>query len=256
LFFAERGLFFYLTVVAIGLTPALKISFQNVGVGDGLMYLLIVAAVAADSKAIIFIAFVLLGTWHPQQAFFIGGSYVICSAAYRDENFLARAGAAIAGLAVACAIFVAYKFMLGFEYQGRLGYMTSHMREFLVKNFSIALPVSISYFFLWWLAVRKKLHAAFFKPYVAAWFLILAVVAGLTTDVTRVLIAISMPMLLIPMRQVYLDAKAANAQELPRFSAWVIAAIVLMPIYSWSGFDIFLWPDLVKDLCKYKVFCI
>lgn len=251
----EKSLLFCLFGVLVCVTPAIKTVFQNVGVGDGFLYLLVVVAVAANSKYVIFAAFVLLGLWHPQQAFFIGGSFFIYSAIYETDNVKERLLWCMFGLIVAALAFLAFKRVLGFEYHDRLDFVLERAADLLFNNVFV-LPVSAFYLGFWVYITRRILPDVHVPMYATAWLFVLIGVSMLTLDVTRVLSIIALPTLLIPVKQHYLALKPKDAPQFLKIPLLWVVVSVLMPAYSWAGFDIFEWSDLMFDLCKYNVVCV
>ena len=105
LFVRRNKLFSYLTGILILITPAITISFQSVGVGDGLISLLTLLAVINNSNIGIAVPFFLIGLWHPHQAFFIGCTYIIFKAVFKKDDFKKCLISTILGLFAASIVF-------------------------------------------------------------------------------------------------------------------------------------------------------
>ena len=84
-----------------------------------------------------------------------------------------------------------------------------------------------------------------------SWIFILATVSILTTDVFRVVTIISLPIILAGAARLFDENFYISKIKV----ITVAILIALIPVYSWSGLDIFLWTDLVYDMCKWRVFC-
>jgi hypothetical protein len=101
IFTHEKSKWYYLTAALIALTPSIKISLQNIGVGDGLVYLLILVAVGSLNGPVILLTILLIALWHPQQAFFIVGTYCLFSLNYESQfDFRQRLIWSMAGLLI------------------------------------------------------------------------------------------------------------------------------------------------------------
>jgi hypothetical protein len=105
LLLTRDALLFWLSSSALILTPSLKISTQNIGVGDGLTILL--AILLCYSNNILFLSIIsfILGLWHPHQSFFIGLSFIISKYIYFEDVDWSQIAAILASLAFAAAVF-------------------------------------------------------------------------------------------------------------------------------------------------------
>ena len=234
-----------LSLISIFLTPALKIALQNIGLGDGLVIALVIVSCASRKLFIIALCFFLIGLWHPQQSFFIAVSYLLAEYCYKKHLPIAKAATIIISLICAAISFYLYKKGLGFSYSGRQAYLLNHLQSFFWRNLIYA-PIAFAPLLLWFSLNREKPQ---YQWLLYAWILILAIIALMTTDVTRVLTLISLPIVLISAQN--RSIPAPTLQKLLVFSI----LIQLIPAYSWSGLDFFLWPEFFKDLCKWKHWC-
>jgi hypothetical protein len=251
----ENSLLFYLTGVLIFVTPAIRVSFQNIGLGDGLLYILVLLSVVSESALATFVSFLLIGLWHPQQAFFVGLSALIYGYVYDPKGFRRYLKWGVSGLVIAAISFYLYRQGLSFTYYDRFDYTASRLHEVAGKNL-VALPVAAIYLVFWVYLVKRRLPDVKLPLYAKCWLLALVGVSVLTADVTRVLSIIALPILLIPMKRLYLASSYPDRDPNLRFPlTWMVASL-LVPVYSWSGFDIFVWPYLLRALCKYKVVCL
>ncbi len=236
----------YLSLIAVFLTPALKIAVQNIGLGDGLVISLIVVACASRKPQVIGACFFLIGLWHPQQSFFIGLSYIAAQYCLLHRWSRHEYLAVLGSLGLAAVVFFLYKLLLGFDYHDRLDYLRTHLPQFIQRNLLYA-PVAFAPFCGWLLLAPITIRGR--GLLMLAWLLILAAAALATTDVTRVFTLISLPIVLI----------GAQNRRNPAPSAMKVlilcVLVQLIPAYSWSGLDYFMWPELYKDLCKWKHWC-
>lgn len=246
----KNRLLTWLAFVACFLTPALKVSLQNIGVGDGLVILCAIVAAQTTRLWLLASAFLLIALWHPQQAFFMGLSYVLSLVCYADCLDRKRVIVTLGTLAVAAAAFFAYKFTLGFQYVDRFAYMLDLIKgSRSVKNLVYA-PIAFAPLGLWlFLAAPQPLRA---KKALYGWILILASVSLLTTDVTRVVTLTSLPIVLAGARILY--ESPGKLLSTPTIVCALL--VIVIPPYSWSGLDFFLWPDFIADLCKWKRWCL
>jgi len=127
-------LLFWLTLVALFLTPALKISLQNIGVGDGFTVLAIVLAAWTRSHLLIAVMFLMLALWHPQQTFFIGLSFFIGHWLYSHEVDWKMMITVAIVLLLGAILFFVWKDSLAFEYAGREAYMADNLSRFISRN--------------------------------------------------------------------------------------------------------------------------
>lgn len=250
IFARTQSTWYYLTASLIALTPSIKVSLQNIGVGDGLVYLLILVAVCSSTGPIILLTILLIALWHPQQAFFITGTYLLFSLNYESKIlFKKRLLWGASGLLVGGIIFFVYKASLHFTYYDRTAYLLYRLQDLPMKNL-MYFPISLFYTGFWLYIIRRIVPSKPITIYLYVWVFILISVSVLTTDVTRVLSIVALPAFLIPL------LIAHNGEKSPNFPiAWILISIAF-PVYSWSGIDIFLWSDIFRDLCKYSVFCL
>ncbi len=237
----------WLTVVVVFLTPALKASLQNIGVGDGLVVLGIVAAAYSRNLVVVVAVFLVIALWHPQQSFFIGLSYIIARYCYEEQFRVKEAMAVLAALLFAAFAFIFWKNSLGFEYAGREAYMLQKFGDFMHRHW---LHVFIAYLPIaaWLILMAPEPRRG--RVIIFGWLIVLALVSFLTTDVTRVMTLISLPIVLIGAEKL-LDSGHLNKEKTVAFAFLV----VLLPPFSWSGLDYFLWTDLIRDVCKWGLYC-
>ncbi|MCU0757076.1 MAG: hypothetical protein MUE46_18520 [Xanthomonadales bacterium] len=238
----------FLTGVLVLLTPAFKVSIQNMGMGDGLVMAAIGFAIMTRHLAWLGGALLLIALWHPQQSFFIGLSMLLAWYAYTEQLDRRRVAAVLAGLALGCLIFLWWKASLGFEYAGRGAYMRDRLDEFLDRSVWTVLFAFLPVLAWFGMAPRPRRGGIL----LAGWITLLALVAFLTTDVTRVMALISLPIVLVGA-----DALWAERQRVPLQRLAVLALLLLLlPPFSWSGFDVLLWGDLLADACKWGLVCL
>jgi len=241
-------LLFWLSSSALVLTPCLKISIQNIGVGDGLTILLVIFLCYFNSKILLSLTSLILGLWHPHQAFFIGLSFAISQYIYFEEVRWTQIATVLASLAFAAAVFFLWKASL--EYSGRGAFMEARMPELLYRNLLHA-PVAFLPIALWFWFVPIAPQRG--NWLLAGWMLILAVVSLLTTDVTRVLSLTALPLLLTESKKLANEGgDSISAKSLLVFAS----LIILIPPFSWSGLDYLVWTDLFSDLCEWGVYCL
>jgi len=237
-----------LSLAAIFLTPAFKISIQNIGVGDGLVVLLILIASASSRVMVIAAALFAIGLWHPQQSFFIGGSFLLARHCF-GPRLERRDVMAVAGsLAAAALVYFSYRYLLAFSFAGREAYLADQAGGFLAGNFAAA-PIAFAPLLIWLGLIAPRPERGL--RWLVAWIVVLAAVSVLTTDVTRVMTLTSLPIVLAGAARL-LD----GGRPLPlRRLAVAAILILLLPPYSYSGFDWWLWGDLRADACRWAGYC-
>ncbi len=239
---------FWITFVVIFLTPAVKVSIQNLGVGDGLIFLFIIMIFVNRNQFLVAVSLFLIALWHPQQSFFIGISYLLARYCYLGEINKKQLVTVFGSLGIAALIFFFYKSTLGFSYSGREVYMASRINELLHHNLIYA-PIAFAPIIFWFLlsGVRVKKGTGL----LSLWLCGLAFVSLLTTDVTRVMTIISLPIVIMGANNILIDKVVVP----PWKFVFGVTLIALLPPFSWSGFDYFLWNDLIRDFCKWGVYC-
>lgn len=244
----ERLYLFWITLITVFLTPAFKISIQNIGVGDGLIIFLTILISTSSSYLLIAASFFFMAIWHPQQSFFIGISYLLALYCYMGELKQKELFTALGSLSIAAMTFFLYKISLNFNYNGREAYMANHISEFLHRNLIYA-PIAFAPTVIWFLFFRVKVREG--KGLLLLWLFGLAFVSLLTTDVTRVITITSLPIVAIGAKKILMDKVSIPYWKL----IFVGVLIALIPPFSWSRLDYFLWTDLVSDLCKWRFHC-
>ncbi|MFM7238638.1 MAG: hypothetical protein ACKOZN_03435 [Cyanobium sp.] len=261
-----RGSRFYaLTSWLLVLTPALKVSLQHLGVGDGLVSLLTVLLVLQRRHPATAAGLVLLiATWHPGQALFIAVSTLVGMMAVGEAQPLRRlwplATAMVGALLAGRLVLLLHNHSLGFAYTGRFGYLKLRFAEFLPGNLLHA-PLGLLFPIALCLAclglIRLPQHRLGCSL-VLAWCAVVSAVAVFTTDVSRVAV-----LCLSPLPLILVDSPDSITFTGPWHWPWLRRhgpllcglATAVIPLYSWSGIDLSLWPDLFHDACKYGIFC-
>jgi hypothetical protein len=125
-------------LLIVSVLPIWKLMFQNVGVGDAVMFAgAICLVVARQWMAVTLAAFVIV-LWHFQQGAMI--VLILCAlgvVGQRPEDW-GRLKAQIAGGMAGILVFVALTIFLIPPHTGRLGFIVAYMAPFLTKN--IGLP--------------------------------------------------------------------------------------------------------------------
>ena len=117
--FSKNKVLFFLGFILVFLTPAFKICIQNIGVGDGLVFTLIVFLCFSQSYMWGGIIFLLIALWHPQQSFFILVSYILAKYCYVKKMEWRQIWVMVISLGLAALVFIIYKHSLDFKYSGR-----------------------------------------------------------------------------------------------------------------------------------------
>lgn len=247
-FLLRNALLVWLTLVALFLTPVFKVSIQNMGVGDGFTILAIVLAVWARSYLLVSVIFFLIALWHPQQSFFIGISFLVGRYLYSPRVDLKEFTAVLAALSAAAIVFFSWKLSLGFDYAGREAYMAQNLSCFFQRDPAAYLIAFLPVAFWFMLVAPRPSRAIGLLP---AWLALLAAVSVLTTDVTRVMTLISLPIVLSGAKQIFESKREISSGLL----LGCCALTFILPVYSWSGYDALLWSDLFRDFCKWGVYC-
>ncbi len=240
--------FLWLTVVTVFLTPAFKVSLQNLGVGDGVLMFLALSICASTDIYLLVVAAFTMALWHPQQSFFVGVSFFVGRFCYYGKIERRQAFAVGGALALGALAYITYKALLPFHFVGRAEFMTQHGQDTLVRNLYLA-PVAFAPTFLWMCLLSPRPTRL---PWlVIGWLCLLGVVATFTSDVTRVMTITSLPIILTGASKIIDDCSFISTSRI-----MIVGVLVLLvPPLNWSGLDYFLWPDLIGDLCKWHVYC-
>ena len=126
--------------------------------------------------------------------------------------------------------------------------MASRMNELLHHNFIYA-PIAFAPIIFWFLLSGVRVKKG--KGLLSLWLCGLVFVSLLTTDVTRVMTIISLPIVIMGANNILMEKAVVPPWKFV-FGGTLIA---LIPPFSWSGFDYFLWKDLIRDFCKWGVHC-
>ena len=231
------------------LTPLMKISLQNVGVGDGLTILLTIFAFISRNFMIATLSIFIACLWHPQQAFFIVVSLLVVDL-LREPKISTKSVYICLGAMSALIIYYFYLNTLGFQYAGRSSYMVNNMTSIVrdnIKFFPAFIAPIIAITYLLWPAIMD--HPRWKLIVVATYVLIMLFISSLTTDITRVFFITLAPVIIY-----FLSTTSINIQS-RKF--WICYAVILAsPVVSWSGLDLFLYEDLLNDVCKWGFYCL
>lgn len=276
-FFNKSSSIYQLSSLMLVATPALKISMQNIGVGDGLISFLIILLLSNfKNKLLSFCSILFIGLWHPGQAPFIAVSALISCLLYLENsqkifndlkskfskkvfvNFFISISSA---LIFSRIILLIYNSQLGFEYLNRKEYLFLKSPEFLLKNLifspiSLVFPISIILIFSSGLIlVNRKI-----KIISIFWIAFCSILSLFTTDVSRVSFLILSPIFLILLRNIFLSEnnKICNFPK-NIFNKLLIVLLLINSLFpqwtNWSGLDFSLWGSFFSDLCKYNLVC-
>jgi len=279
--------FYVLTTGLIVLTPCLKISMENLGVGDGFIsFLTLMLALCLRAPIRFAACLLLLGLWHPGQVLFIAVSFWLgawssgllsrhpvprldtgCLGSPSVASLRVIAMLACVGVVASRIVLVIYNRGLGFHYVDRFGYIKLKLAEMLPLNLqqapiSLAFPLAYGLGLIW--LGRQRILASGKVAVLLGWVVGLSGIALATTDVTRVAILCLSPLVLLlfeammvqsPPWRSRLASPAGTRTGVPRPLVLMAVMAPLIPLCSWSGIDFSLWPDLVADLCNYGVAC-
>jgi hypothetical protein len=189
-----------------------------------------------------------MALWHPQQSFFVGGSLFVGRLCYLASIERRWATAIALGLAAGGVAYLCYRSALPFHYAGRAEFMALHGDETLRRNLFGA-PVAFAPILVFLLVLAPSPRRL--VVLLVAWLCVLAAVATMTTDVTRVMTITSLPIVLFGAQALF------DGGRLPSRARMLVVGILiaLIPPLNWSGFDYLLWPDLIDDLCKWHLHC-
>lgn len=279
--------FYLLTSGLILLTPCLKISVENLGVGDGAISFLTLMLVLCLRRPVRFaVCLLLLGLWHPGQAVFIAVSY--CLGAWASGLLAPHSAAqsrfgsqrstvhaslwilvllSVLTVGASRIVLLLYNRSLGFHYVDRFGYVKLKLLAMLPLNLlqspiSLAFPLAYGLAVLW--LCHQRLLSTGMTVVLLAWIAGMGGISLATTDVTRVAILCLSPLVLllfegfmaqaVPWRSTPVH-RLTWMPAMPRRLVLMVLLAPLVPLCSWSGIDFSLWPDFVADLCKYGVAC-
>lgn len=238
----------WLSSVTLLLTPAFKVVVQNIGAGDGLVVALILVAAIYQRLPVVAICYFLIGFWHPQQAFFIGLSGLLSIYVYREKPEWSHVIVIAGALALALIVYLAHRANLGFQYKGRGDFVTLHLKSYFSRNLIYA-PIALAPVALWFfIAAPSTIRGSHL---LVLWMMVLAGVSLIAMDVTRVMTIISLPIILAGAIKLEGESSIESNAKL----WWLATLVAIIPVYSWSGLDAFLWNDLIKDFCKWTSLC-
>lgn len=246
---ARQQQLFGATATALFLTPALKVSLLNIGVGDGLVIMLVIIIVGVRNPAVRALCFFLVCSWHPQQSFFIIMSY--CAALYAFRGAVGRTDFApvAIGASLGLTVYVIHRSLLGLEFSDRAAFISYVIDAHLVSNLAW-FAFSLGPFAIWYALIGRK---AVVGPLVLlTWVGVCYLIANLTTDVTRVFTVITLPIILIGTAKALIQTDPVSNDRL----TGAIASIFLFAPLSWAGLDYFVWENLIMDFCKWGFFCV
>lgn len=230
------------------LTPVLAISFQNIGVGDGLIISLCLIATLSQKRVFYATSIFFICIWHPQQSFFIVLSILIydyTQGPSSSKRFIPIIISATLGFFV----YIIYNFSLNFEFASRADYMASNSSSIIYSNFLklpfFAAPL-LAILYLCWPAL-KALDSKYIIVFLTYAFVVF-LLSSLTTDFTRVFFILTTPIIIYLIKNTNISVKSS------KFLA-CYAVTLLSPVVSWSGLDILLYRDFFRDICKWGVAC-
>ena len=275
IFWNKKTKFYNLSSLVILTTLLLKISIQNIGVGDGLTILLCIGIILNFSN-LFFTAnlLLMLGLWHPGQALFIGiSTYLGYNLHYEilnvnssgAEEMLTNKKKYVYFLSILLPILLSrlllliHNKILGFEYLNRLSFIKENFGEIIYLNLSklLALIIPLGLFIL--ICTNFRNLKSNIRKKILIWITFCSIVSLLTTDVTRVGLIILTPIILIVVDNLsWLKFNSYYSYRFiyilkPHFIFIFFSAFV--PILSWSGINISLWGAFIDDLCKYGLYC-
>jgi hypothetical protein len=237
-----------LVITSLFLTPSLKVVLQNIGAGDGLLISLVILAAAFPTKYVLTTSFFIIGIWHPHQSFFIGLSALLAIYIYKGEPKPFQYFSILGSLAASLVVYLAYKSSLSFEFHGRSSFVLAHLNNYFFRNLLFA-PVAFAPIILWLaLAAPSPLRG---NILLSVWLLVLAGVSLIATDVTRVMTIISLPIVLGG-ASLLKESDMLNSISKRKVLS-LMAMVLAIPVYSWSGLDYFLWSDVIADMRKWGV---
>ena len=273
----KKTRFYRLSSILIVTTTAFKISIQNIGTGDGLIFFLSLLLILSFKNTILsLLSIFLIGLWHPGQAPFIAFSACIACFAQKDYlqnlkksgyefnekiNLRAYSGFVIFGLLFSRLILIIYNNLLGFDYINRFDYISDRGLDLLKNNF-IYSPIGIflPLVFMVILFFIKNIFTKSIKFLLISWIFICSFISLLTLDVSRVNILLLTPIFLIIIEKFNLNKSFFLFQNyLKVFSFpvfYILIAVVLLPAWGWSGLEFSMWGDFFNDMCKYRVLCV
>lgn len=242
-------------LVVFSLTPMLKVLLQSIGIGDGVTIALYTVALFGGHLGLALAGALLLPLWHFQQ-----GSIVLVFAAcvlyLRNERGDRRRALALGGgLAAGTVLFVAYKLFAAPPSHSRWDWIVQSGPDLVARNL-YGLPIllaSAGCLGGLLLAQRDALRGQRSLLQVCTALAALALVASmLATDASRIFLLLTLPMLLLLLEgHIRSGAVERDLWARPELHAALAFACVLVPLFSWSGIDLYLWRDLVVDIRKY-----
>ena len=274
IFFNRKTRFYKLTSLLILFTPIFKICFQNIGLGDGFTILMSILLVLLNDTFSYFILILLLGLWHPGQATFIVISALI-SKFLKEKSFYNNQVSksifkgkrnyvlsSIISLIISRFILNIYNMNLGFNYLNRFDYLINKAPDFIIYNI-IHSPISLIVPFLFIILVVSKLNKINYltKNIVIIWILTCSITSILTTDVTRVVNIILIPLYLSILESIGIyefisKIKIFEFNKKNIFIFSIIIFIAFLPNYGWDGINFTMWDNFFDDICKYGFYCL
>jgi hypothetical protein len=243
---AERRKTCLLMVAAL---PVTHVAFSILGSGDSVMMAGAVAIIVTSSRWLVAVVAAAMIGWHMQQGVIILAMLASVMALAGDQDSRRKLPWLVAGALAGFAVYMACRWWLMPPYRGRAGFMLQHMERFalrMVFYWPVAMLVAVPGLLAVWLAMGLRgLHWI-------AWLAIAGafVVSGLTSDVSRVFFVLIFPVLLFSL----LSPRIADATpQLRRLDLLVpvLALSSVVPLFNFSGIEIFDWKALVNLAIKY-----
>lgn len=228
-------------IVVLAALPLTRISMSSLGVGDAVLFAVVVAMATSPSRFVaVAAAFVAVG-WHVQQGTLIVIALGLVLRFGGDPGERAKLPYLAAGLVGGLVVEGLLLTLVIPEHQGRVGNLALYIDRYLLRSlfyWPAALVVAIPGLLSLWLAGRL-----WRLPHIAPLLLVVAFAIGTTTaDVSRVFFNLSFPVIFLR----HFSPRPESFASLRQTSLLVpvLAVSIVVPLLGWSGVQIFDWGGL------------
>jgi len=232
-------------VVLLAALPLTRVSLSSLGVGDAVLFAVVVALVVSPSRLVAIAGALVAIGWHVQQGALIVIALGLVMFFRGDPRDRAKLPFLAAGLLGGLLIELALQVLFIPQHQGRAGSLALYLDRFLLRSlfyWPAAVVVAIPGLLSLWLSGRLvKL------PAIVPVLLVLAFAISTTTaDVSRVFFILSFPVIFLlhfsppPV----LPASSYSTMRQTNLLVPVLAVSIVVPLLGWSGVEIFDWRGL------------
>lgn len=228
-------------VVLLAALPLTRISMSSLGVGDAVLFAIVVALVVSPLRLVAMSGALVAVGWHVQQGTLVVIALGVVMLFRADPQDRAKLPFLAAGLLCSLLVEGALQIWLIPQHQGRAGTLALYLDRFLLRSlfyWPVAAVVAIPGLLSLWLAGRlTRLPAA--VPVLLGLAFAISVA---TADVSRVFFILSFPVIF----HLHFSPAPASYAAMRQVNLLVpvVAVSIVVPLLGWSGVEIFDWKGL------------